>query len=170
MSEYRRCVLSTHEGSSKGRECNCDKVCSGFGSMVDTANMTIMVLSRNQDWYRKHALATGWFHPSDFDGMWSPSTHWRNSFHQGVLRWLGLLFSAAAASTRSQSSNHLAHLLEIRALIQSIILPARCSSCSRHPSSISAKSEKRKAKEVRGTGVNDVVLVVTRKLHESRRH
>jgi len=119
----------------------------------------------SQDWYRKHTLATGWFHPSYFDGMWSPSTHWRTSIHQGVLRLLALSFAAAATSTRSQSSNHLTHLLEIRALIQSIILPARCSSSSRHPSSISAKSEKRKAKEARGTGVNDVVLVVTRKLH-----
>lgn len=49
----------------------------------------------------------------------------------------------------------------MRALIQSIVLPARSSSSSRHPSSISAKSEKRRAKEVRGTGINDVVLVVT---------
>ena len=49
----------------------------------------------------------------------------------------------------------------MRALIQSIVLPARSSSSSRHPSSISARSEKRRAKAVRGTGVNDVVLVVT---------
>jgi hypothetical protein len=69
--------------------------------------------------------------------------------------------SVAAACIRSQSSIHLAHLLDMRALIQSIVLPARSSSSSWHPCSISAKSEKRKAKAVRGTGVNDVVLVVT---------
>ena len=73
-----------------------------------------------------------------------------------------MLCSVAAACIRSQSSTHLAHLLDIRALIQSIVLPARSSSSSWHPCSISAKSEKRKAKAVRGTGVNDVVLVVTK--------
>ena len=70
-------------------------------------------------------------------------------------------FSVAAACIRSQSSIHLAHRLDMRALIQSIVLPARSSSSSRHPSSISAKSEKRRAKAVSGTGVSDVVLVVT---------
>jgi len=147
INEYRKCVLSTHEGNSKGRACSCAKVCSGLGSIVDTANTTVKALSTvdlESGWAQKYTLATGWFHPSCFDGMWSPSTHWRNSFHQGVLRFLALSFSAAAASTRSQSSNHLAHLLDMRALIQSIVLPARSSSSSRHPSSISVKSEKRR--------------------------
>jgi|SRR6266404_4048354 len=109
-----------------------------------------------------HTLATGWFHPSDLEGIWSPSTHWRTSFHQGVLGGLWAVSCPVAAACKpSQSSIHLAHLLDMRALIQSIVLAARSSSASRHPSSISANSEKRRAKAVRGTGVNDIVRVVT---------
>jgi len=171
ISEYRRCVLSTHGGSSKGRACSCAKVCKGLGNIVDTAYITVEgVQDPAFDQHKKHTLATGWFQPSNFDGIRSPSTQWRNSFHQGVLKLLARSFWAAAASTRSQSSNHLAHLLDIRALIQSIVRPARSSSSSRHPSSTSPKSEKRKAKEVRGTGVNDVVLVVTTYVSRAHRY
>jgi hypothetical protein len=35
-----RCVTSTHDGKSNVRECKAVIACSGFGAVVETANIT----------------------------------------------------------------------------------------------------------------------------------
>jgi hypothetical protein len=103
----------------------------------------------------KGVRATGWFQASNFEGTRSPSTHLRSSSHQGVR-------TASLSPTFSMSWTHLVDRWLIRAVIQSRVRSARWSSCSRHASSISSKSENLRAKEVWGTETRAVVLVVTR--------
>ena len=80
-----------------------------------------------------YSLATGWFHPSAFEGTTFPSVHFFSSSHHGVVTPSDFVLSII--------STHLAALSPTRELIQSIVLFARSSSSSRHASSISARSE-----------------------------
>lgn len=111
----------------------------------------------------------------------SPSAHLRNSSHHGVLidepapsrlcpamlrRPLStvlLLAPAASSISRSLStcSTHSAHLLDIRPPIQSMARKARYSSSSLQAASMSTKLENRKWNAWCGTGVKDVVRVLT---------
>lgn len=105
-----------------------------------------------------YARDTGWFQPSTLFGTWSPSTHRLTSSHHGVL--VLHILPPSLVSVSSMSIQRL-HLRDIREPIQSIVLPARCSSSSCTAFSISTTSENLTANEACGTDVSDVVRVVT---------
>ena len=149
-------VESTQVGRSIGREYSAAIACRGFGAVVDTAWITGWREDTVSRCYETNVLATGWFQPSLRDGDQSPSTHFLTSSHHNVR------FSVASSLDSASSAQRAARRL-MRVPSQSIRRPARASSSSLHANSISARSEKRRAKDVCGTGVRATVRVVTKK-------
>jgi len=148
-------VESTQVGRSIDREYSAAIACRGLGAVVDTAWMTGWCEDRVSGRYKSNVLATGWFQPSLGDGDQSPSTHFLTSSHHSVR------FSVASGLDSATSAQRDARRL-IRVPSQSIRRPARASSSSLHANSISARSEKRRANDVCGTGVRATVRVVTK--------
>lgn len=103
---------------------------------------------------RRCAPATGWFQLSDFPGTISPSAQRRRSSHHGVL-------TESLSAALSTSCSHFAHRVFIRAVIQSSVRIARCSSPSRQACSTSRRSENRRVKKGCCTEPRVVVRVVT---------
>jgi hypothetical protein len=149
-----------------GRAFMSCRACSGFAAKVDTAYMTTSnaIVDRELECYSWPAdfndtPAAGWFHPSYLFGTHSPSTHLFTSSHHGVRHTLSSLPEAAFLSNISTQR---AFRAAIRAVIQSNVLPARCSSSSCKADSTSPNSEKRRPKVAWGTEVRVVVRVFTR--------
>ena len=87
--------------------------------------------------------------------------HLFSSSHHGVLS-RQISFPPVFPVWASVVFTHSAALVDIRALIQSIVRADLLSSSSRVAFSICSRSENRSAKVVCGTEVKEVVLVVTR--------
>ena len=141
-------------GRSIGCEYRVAIACKGLGAVVDTAWITGRCEDEMSKRQETNVLATGWFQPSLRDGAQSPSTHFLTSSHHRVR------FSVASSLDSVSSTQRAARRL-MRVPSQSIKRPARASSSSLHANSISARSEKRSANAVCGTGVRAAVRVVT---------